>query len=92
MIAAELIVAINYRNLDAAFAQSDATTGAITSRISNQDRIINLTPGNSADALRVLVTHRQRTLPNLLPGLAALTGHSTRSLDVTGLAVMEEAP
>lgn len=92
LIAAQLIVAVNYRNLDLAYAQRDATSGAITSVVSAGDEIIVFPSPYSYDALRLLITHRKRTLPNIIPYLPFLNGESGRSTSVTGVAVMERQP
>lgn len=92
LIAAQLILAVNYRNLDLAYAQTDATTGAITSVVSGDDEVISFSPPYSFDALRLLITHRRRTLPSLIPHLPFLSGENGRSTDVTGIAVMERQP
>jgi len=87
LTSAALIVAVNYRNLDLAYVQTDATSAAITSAASSADEVVSF---SSAGGFRLLVTHRRRTLPNLIPHLSFLGG--TRSIDVTGLAVMEGQP
>lgn len=92
LITAELIVAVNYRNLDLAYAQTDATSGAITSAVSSGDEVIVFSSPYSLDALRLLITHRRRTLPSLIPHLPFLSGENDRSTNVTGIAVVERQP
>lgn len=92
LISVELIVAVNYRNLDLSSAQSAATTGAITSVVSAGDEVVSLTSGSSLEDLRILITHRRRLLPNLLPRLSFLDRTAPRSTEATGIAVMEDSP
>jgi hypothetical protein len=88
LASAALIVSVNYRNLDLAYAQTDATSAAITSAASSADEVVSFS--SSSGGFRLLITHRKRTLPNLIPHLPFLG--DTRSIDVTGLAVMEGKP
>ena len=92
LIAVELIVAVNYRNLDLSSAQSAATMGAITSVVSPGDEVVALTSDSSLEDLRILITHRTRLLPNLLPRLSFLGSSTPGSTEVTGIAVMEDSP
>lgn len=92
LIATELIVAVNYRNLDLTYAQSAATTEAISSVIPNSDEVISFSSPHSFDELRLVVTHRERLLPRLIPALPFLSGVGTPSTDVSGIAVMERRP
>lgn len=88
LIAAGLIIAVNYRNLDSAYAQSDATSGAITSVVSGGDEVASF----SFEGLRLLITHRRRSFPSIIPTLPFLRGENAYSTDVTGIAVMERQP
>lgn len=92
LITVGLVVAVNYRNIDMTFAQSAASTGAITSVISEKDEIITFTTRDSGKALRLVITHRQRLLPRLIPNLPFLKSVSDRTTDVVGISVMEEQP
>lgn len=92
LIAIELIVAVNFRNLDLTYAQSEASTEAISSVVSNSDEVISLSSLHSSDELRLVISHRGRLLPRLLPALPFLNGVGTPSTDVLGIAVMERRP
>lgn len=89
LITIELIVVVNYRNLDLTYAQSAAATEAISSVVPGSDEIISFSSPNSFDELRLVVTHRARILPRLLPSLPFLSGVGTPSIEVSGIAVME---
>ena len=88
MIGIELIAATNLRNGDAAIAQGDASRQAISGEIFSQDEVIELDSPDRFAHIRVLITHRRTTVPQLIPGLIALMGGSP-STDVKGAAIME---
>lgn len=92
LIAAGLIITVNYRNLDLTYAQSDASSTAITSLVSDGDEVVSLSSPFSFNALRLLITHRRRTFPSIIPNLPFLSGVQAHSTDVTGIAVMERQP
>ena len=88
MIGIELIAATNLRNGDAAIAQGDASRRAISGEISSQDEVIELYSPDKFAHIRMLITHRRTTVPQLIPGLIALLNGSP-STDVKGAAIME---
>lgn len=88
MIGIELIAATNLRNGDAAIAQGDASRRAISGEVSSQDEVIELYSPDKFAHIRVLITHRRTTVPQLIPGLIALLNGSP-STDVKGAAIME---
>jgi hypothetical protein len=88
MIGIELIAATNLRNGDAAIAQGDASRRAISGEVSSQDEVIELYSPDKFAHIRVLITHRRTTVPQLIPGLIALFNGSP-STDVKGAAIME---
>jgi len=88
LIAVELIVAVNYRNLDLTYAQSAASTEAISAVVPTSDEVITFSSPHSFDELRLVVSHRRRLLPSM-PFVHGVGAHST---DVSGIAVMERRP
>ncbi len=92
LITAELIVAVNYRNLDLSYAQSEATTGAITGQVLDTDEVVSFGSWFSMGKLKLLITHRQRSLPRILPVMPFLANEKDRVIDVVGIAVMEKQP
>ena len=92
LVAAGLIITVNFRNLDLAYVQADATSGAISSVVASDDEVVSFSSRSSFDTLRILVTHRRRSVPNMIPGLPFLSGGDTRSTDVVGIAVIEKQP
>lgn len=88
LIGIELITATNLRNGDAALAQGDASRRAISGEIYSTDEVIELDSPDRFAHIRLLITHRRTTLPQMVPGLIALMGGSP-STDVKGAAIME---
>lgn len=88
LIGIELIIATNLRNGDAALAQGDASRRAISGEIYSTDEVIELDSPDRFAHIRLLITHRRTTLPQMVPGLIALMGGSP-STDVKGAAIME---
>ena len=86
LIGAQVIAATNLRNADLAMAQGDAAARAISQEFNPDDEIIEI--GGRIQKIRVLVTHRSHTVPQLLPGLIELMG-GTPVTDVIGIAVVE---
>jgi hypothetical protein len=88
MVAIELIVATNLRNSDFALAQSDASRRAISGELRASDQVIELNSPDPFAHMKLLISHRKETLPQLVPGLMALlSGNSV--VEVSGAAVME---
>lgn len=86
LIGAQVVAATNLRNADLAMAQGDAAARAISQEFNPDDEIIEI--GGRIQKIRVLVTHRSHTVPQLLPGLIELMG-GTPVTDVIGIAVVE---
>ena len=92
LIAVDLIIAINFRNLDQNYVQGEATSRALTGVIAPEDELLTSSSGFSFDSLRLLITHRRRALPLLTPDLPFLKGEGARSTELSGIAVMEVQP
>ena len=88
LISVELIVATNLRNNDFALAQSDASSRAISGVVTSSDRVIELSSPDSFTHMKLLITRRKHSLPQLVPGLVALLGGNA-VVEVNGAAVME---
>ena len=88
LIGAQVIAATNMRNADLAMAQGDAAARAISQEFHPDDEIIEI--GGRIEKIRVLVTHRSHTVPQLIPGLIELMGGAPVT-DVVGVAVVEPA-
>ncbi|CAB4339508.1 unannotated protein [freshwater metagenome] len=88
LIAIELVVATNLRNSDFALAQGDATRRAISGQLLASDRVIELNSPDSFAHMKLLISHRKHSLPQLVPGLIALLGGKA-VVEVNGVALME---
>ena len=88
LIAMELVVATNLRNSDFALAQGDASRRAISGQLLVSDQVIELDSPDSFTHMKLLISHRKQSLPQLVPGLMALLGGKA-VVEVNGAAVME---
>ena len=88
LMAIEVIVATNLRNADRSLAQADATVRAISGQFASSDQIIELDSPDPFAHMKVLISRRKDTLPQLVPGLLALLG-SKAIVEVNGAAVVE---
>ncbi len=86
LIGAQIIAATNMRNADLAMAQGDAAARAISQEFHPKDEIVEI--GGRVEKIRLLVTHRSHTVPQLVPGLIELMGGAPVT-DVVGVAVVE---
>lgn len=91
LMGAQLIVATNMRTLDMAITQSHASQQAITGVLYASDEVINLNSPDAFEKIRILVTHKSRAIPQLLPQFIALINGNPH-VDVSGIAVMEKLP
>ena len=89
LITVELIVAVNYRNLDLTLAQSAASVEAISTIVPSSDEVISLSSSHSYEELKLVVSHRTRLLPSLIPIWPFIGRMGAPSTDVSGVAVME---
>ena len=86
LIGAQVIAATNIRNADLAMAQGDAAARAISQEFHPDDELIEI--GGGVEKIQVLVTHRSRSVPQLVLGLIELLGGAPAT-DVVGIAVVE---
>lgn len=92
LITLELIAAVNFRNIDASFAQSDASINAITGSLNPSDEVVTLATRNSGKALRIVIARRSRSLPSFGSDLPWVSNSSPYWTDGVGIAIMEEHP
>ncbi len=86
LIGAQIMAATNMRNADLAMAQGDAAARAISQDFHPDDEIVEI--GGRVEKIRVVITHRSHTVPQLVPGLIELMGGAPVT-DVVGVAVVE---
>ena len=82
----QIIIAINFKNIDHALVQSEATQQAIVGQVKQDDRVHRIDLYND---IRLLVIQRVQQIPSILPGLAQILGR-TPAIDVNGVAIIEE--
>ena len=92
LITVQLVVAVNFRNLDQTYAQSSAASVAISEVIPSSDRVISFSSPHSYDDLRLIVSHRTTLLPRLIASLSFFSSGRQASTVTTGVAVMEHRP
>ena len=88
LIAIELVVTTNLRNSDFALAQGDASRRAISGQLLPSDQVIELDSPDSFAHMKLLISHRKHSLPQLVPGLIALLGGKA-VVEVNGAAIVE---
>ena len=86
LIGVQIIVATNQRNSQLAIAQGEAAARAISHQFLSDDEILIV--GGRIEKIRLLVTHRSHTIPNIVPGFFELMGGASIT-DVKGIAVIE---
>jgi hypothetical protein len=86
LIGVQLIVSTNIRNTQMALAQGDASARAISHQYKSGDQLLEVVGG--IEKIRILITHRTQSLPQMVPGLLSLMG-GTPVVEVVGIAVVE---
>ena len=84
----QIITTINFRNIDFANTQSQASLQSIHQIVEPRDHLISIDSGGFGDKLRLLVVRKEREIPPIFPGLAQLL--NGRKLRTEGAAVYEE--
>ena len=90
LISLQIGIAINYRNMDQMYAQSDSSSRAISGEVRAGDEVIAIHSPDSFQHLQLLVSKKRRTIPLLIPGLSGILNrlHNT---EVIGISVIEGA-
>jgi hypothetical protein len=88
LIAAQLTVALHSRNMEKNSAQDEASVRAISGEFKDSDTYLHLYSPDPNQNLDFVISHRERNLPQLLPGLTSITGSLPRT-DVSGIAIVE---
>jgi hypothetical protein len=84
----QLGVAINFRNIDRTFAQSEASERAISGQFIPTDRVMEVNPFGTFNSLGILITRKVSSIPILIPFIGSLINRGNRT-EVTGMAVLE---
>ena len=88
LISSQLTIAIHGRNMAKISAQDAASQRAITGDFLESDTYLHIDSPDANHNLDLVVSHEQRFLPSLIPGLSQLTGREL-GVKVSGLAVVE---
>jgi hypothetical protein len=88
LIASQLTIAIHGRNMAKISAQDAASQRAITGDFQDSDTYLHIYSPDSNHNLDLVVSHEERLLPSLIPGLSQIIGREPR-IKVSGLAVIE---
>lgn len=91
LITMQMGVAINYRNIDRTFAQSEASARAISGQFSSTDQIMDINPFGTFNTLGVLISKKVSNIPILIPFIGSVINKNHHT-DVTGIAVVEKLP
>jgi hypothetical protein len=88
LVTMQIGVAINSRNIDRTFAQSEASERSISGQFISSDRIREVNPFGTFNTLGILITKKVSNMPILIPFIGSFInqGHQT---EVTGIAVVE---
>jgi hypothetical protein len=88
LIASQLTIAIHGRNMAKISAQDAASQRAITGDFQDSDTYLHIYSPDSNHNLDLVVSHEERLLPSLIPGLSQIIRREPR-IKVSGLAVVE---
>ena len=88
LLTMQIGIAINFRNIDRTFAQSEASERAISGQFNSGDRIMEVNPLGTFNALGILVTNRVSEIPILIPFIGSFINRGHQS-QVSGIAVVE---
>lgn len=85
----QLITTINFRNIDFANSQSEASIQSVHQVVESKNQLISLDSGDFRNRLRLLIVKTERDIPSIFPGLAQIL--NGRKLHTEGAAVFEES-
>lgn len=88
LIAAQLTIAVHGRNMEKVAAQDEASVRAINGEFKDSDTFLRIYSPDPGQSLDFVISHRERSLPQLIPGLSQVTGLEMKS-DVSGIAIVE---
>ena len=88
LITLQLIVTVNFRNIDLTTVQNRASAQATQQQVLNEDRLIKLNSYDFFDQLRLLIVNKKREIPQIFPWVLKILGG--KQLNLSGVAVFEE--
>ena len=66
LVTMQIGVAINFRNIDRTFAQSEASERAISGQFTSADRVMEVNPFGTFNTLGILITRKVSSIPILI--------------------------
>lgn len=88
LIAAQLTIAVHGRNMEKVAAQDEASVRAVNGEFKDSDTYLHIYSPDPGQNLDFVISHRERSLPQLIPGFSQLTGSEMKS-EVSGIAIVE---
>ena len=88
LITLQLIVTVNFRNIDLTTVQNRASIQATQQQVLNEDRLVKLNSYDIFDQLRLLIVTKRREVPQIFPWISKILGG--KQLNLSGVAVFEE--
>ena len=88
LIGSQLTISIHTRNLAKISAQDGASTRAISGEFQDSDTFLHIYSPDPNQNLDLVISHEERNLPVLIPGLSGVMGRDAR-VDVSGIAIVE---
>ena len=82
----QIIIVINFKSIDHALVQSEATSQAIVGEIDEDAHIHRIDIYND---IRLMVITRVRSIPSLIPGLETILGRAPE-ITMNGVSIIEE--
>ena len=88
LITLQLIVTVNFRNIDLTTVQNRASIQATQQQVLNEDRLVKISSYDIFDQLRLLIVSKRREVPQIFPWISKILGG--KQLNLSGVAVFEE--
>ncbi len=88
LIGAQLTVVIQGRNMEKISAQDEASVRAISGEFKDSDTYLHIYSPDPNQNLDLVISHRRKSLPSLVPGISRLIGSDLQA-DVSGIAIVE---
>jgi hypothetical protein len=88
LISLQITIAIHSRNMERLHAQDIASRGAISGNFSPSDTFVHIYSPDPNQNLDLVITRKEKILPRMIPGLAAILGRELAT-DVSGVAIVE---
>jgi hypothetical protein len=88
LIGMQLALSSHSINMEALFAQNDASVRAIAGEFKPEDEFIEIESSGDNQNLNLLVTRRESELRNLIPSLNSILGRQAM-ISVDGVAIIE---